>query len=62
MPEKALETITLHIPESMKRDLQDVALLEDRAVGEWIRHELGRILYGRLVKREAAGRSEEKRG
>ena len=34
--EKALETITLHLPETLKRDLQDLALVEDRAVGEWL--------------------------
>lgn len=46
--EKAIETITLHLPESLKRDLQDLVLADDRAVGEWIRQ-------------EAAKRSEERR-
>ena len=59
--EKAIETITLHIPESLKRDLQDLALADDRAVGEWIRHHLAMIVYGRLAAKEAAKRSEEKR-
>lgn len=44
--EKALETITLHLPETLKRDLQDLALAEDRAVGEWIRHYLATLIYG----------------
>lgn len=55
--EKAIETITLHIPESLKRDLQDLALADDRAVGEWIRHHLALIVYGRLAAKEAAQRS-----
>lgn len=61
MTEKALETITLHLPESLKRDLQDLALAEDRAVGEWIRHHLALIVYGRLAWRKDAKRNEEKR-
>lgn len=59
--EKAIETITLHLPESLKRDLQDLVLADDRAVGEWIRHHLALIVYGRLAVKEAAKRSEEKR-
>lgn len=61
MSEKALETITLHVPESLKRDLQDLALAEDRAVGEWVRHHLTLIVYGRLAFLEGAKRNEEKR-
>lgn len=61
MSEKALETITLHVPESLKRDLQDLALAEDRAVGEWVRHHLALIVYGRLACLEGAKRTEEKR-
>lgn len=61
MNEKALETITLHLPESLKRDLQDLALADDRAVGEWIRHHLVLIVYGRMAAKEGAKRSEEKR-
>ncbi|NJM13055.1 MAG: hypothetical protein HC889_15390 [Synechococcaceae cyanobacterium SM1_2_3] len=59
--DKAVETITLHVPETMKRDLQDLALAEDRAVGEWIRHQLTGILYGKLGALEAAKRSGEMR-
>jgi len=49
MPEKSHETITLHLPESLKRDLQDLALAEDRSVSEYIRHELVAIVYGRMA-------------
>lgn len=59
--EKALETITLHLPETLKRDVQDLALAEDRAVGEWIRHHLTLIVYGRLAWREGAKRNGEMR-
>ncbi len=59
--DKAVETITLHVSESLKRDLQDLALHEDRAVGEWIRHKLVGIVYGELGAKEAANRSREMR-
>lgn len=59
--EKSIETITLHLPESLKRDLQDLALADDRAVGEWIRHHLTMIVYGCLAAKEAAQRNEERR-
>lgn len=59
--EKALETITLHLPESLKRDLQDIACVEDRAVGEWIRHHLAMIVYGRLQMKAAKGTGETRK-
>jgi len=62
MPEKSLETITLHLPESLKRDLQDLALAEDRSVSEYIRHELSAIVYGRMALREGANGCGERRG
>lgn len=61
MPEKSLETITLHVPESLKRDLQDLALSDNRSVSEYIRYELSAIVYGRLAAKEAAGRFGERR-
>lgn len=57
MTEKSLETITLHLPESLKRDLQDLALADDRAVGEWIRHHLALIVYGRLATKKDTKRT-----
>ena len=38
--EKCLESIHVHTGESLKRDLQDLAMLEGRAVGEDIREAL----------------------
>lgn len=35
--EKCLETCNVHMSESLKRDLQDLAMQEGRAVGEYIR-------------------------
>ena len=61
MPEKSLETITLHLPETLKRDVQDLAELADRSASEWIRHELMLMVYGRLALREGAPRSGERR-
>jgi len=59
--EKAMETITLHLPDTLKRDLQDLALVEDRAVGEWIRHHLAMMVYGRLQMKAAQGTGETRK-
>lgn len=52
--EKALETITLHLPETLKRDLQDLALVEDR-------HHLAMMVYGRLQMKAAKGTGETRK-
>ena len=44
--EKITEAIKLHLPESMKRDVQDAAMADDRRVSDWIRHVIGLHLYG----------------
>ena len=46
MTEKITEAIKLHLPESMKRDIQDHAMADDRKVSDWIRHVLFMHLYG----------------
>lgn len=46
MTEKITEAIKLHLPESMKRDIQDHAMADDRKVSDWIRHVLFIHLYG----------------
>jgi hypothetical protein len=43
---KATEAIKLHLPERLKRDIQDAAMADDRKVSEWIRHVLALHLYG----------------
>lgn len=43
---KATEAIKLHLPERLKRDIQDAAMSDDRKVSEWIRHVLALHLYG----------------
>ena len=60
MPEKCLESIHVHTGETLKRDLQDLAMLEGRAVGEYIRHTLELHVYGakRRDVGEGATRSE----
>ena len=44
--EKCLESIHVHTGETLKRDLQDLAMLEGRAVGEYIRAALETHVYG----------------
>ena len=46
MSEKCLESIRVHLPESLKRDLQDMAMQQDRALSEMIRYALEDWLYG----------------
>ena len=48
--EKCLESIHVHTGESLKRDLQDLAMLEGRAVGEYIRAALETHVYGAKAK------------
>lgn len=48
--EKCLESIHVHVGETLKRDLQDLALLENRAVGELIRCILEDRLYGAISR------------
>ena len=48
--EKCLESIHVHTGESLKRDLQDLAMLEGRAVGEYIRAVLEAHIYGARAK------------
>ena len=55
MSEKCLERIPVHMPETLKRELQDLALLEDRAVGEYIRHVLELHVYGARRRPEQEG-------
>lgn len=54
--EKITEQIKLHLPESMKRDLQDKAMADDRKVSDYIRHVLSIHLYGikGMADREAS--------
>lgn len=44
--DKITEAIKLHLSESMKRDLQDAAMSDDRKVSDYIRHVLAQHLYG----------------
>ena len=48
--EKCLESIHVHTGETLKRDLQDLAMLEGRAVGEYIRAALETYVYGAKAK------------
>ena len=48
--EKCLESIHVHTGETLKPDLQDLAMLEGRAVGEYIRAALETHTYGAKAK------------
>lgn len=61
--EKCLERVPVNMPESLKRDLQDLADLEERTTGEYIRLALELHVYGarRRLKTEGHNRSCEVR-
>ena len=44
--EKCLEEAHIHMGETLKRDLQDLAMLQNRSVGEYIRAVLEAHVYG----------------
>jgi len=48
--EKCIENCNVHMSESLKRDLQDLAMLEGRAVGEYIRAVLELHCWGAVRK------------
>lgn len=53
--EKITEAIKLHLPETMKRDIQDAAMSDDRKVSDWIRHVLALHLYGLMNIKDRDG-------
>lgn len=48
--EKCIESIHVHTGESLKHDLQDLAMVENRTVGELIRTVLEQYAYGATAK------------
>jgi len=61
MPEKKIDELKIHVTETMKRDLQDMALIEDRKVSDLARHIIELYLYGakhrvKLQETEGANR------
>jgi hypothetical protein len=60
--DKCLDSIKLHLPDGLKRDLQDLALADDRAVSEYIRHVLFAHVYGaKRSDKEGANSGDEVR-
>jgi hypothetical protein len=47
MTPKCLAEIKLHVPDALKRDVQDLAMAEDRKVSEYIRVVLEDHVYGK---------------
>jgi len=61
--EKITEQLKLHLPESLKRAIQDAAMADDRSVSEYIRHVLTLHVYGiRGVAEREAGCNGAMRG
>jgi hypothetical protein len=42
--EKKIEEIKIHCTETMKREIQDAAMDDDRRVSDWITHTIGLAL------------------
>ena len=59
--QKCLESIKLHLPETLKRDLQDLAMQEDRPVSEYIRVVLAQHVYGAKTKLPTTSAEEKAR-
>ncbi|MCB1918652.1 MAG: hypothetical protein KDJ28_01575 [Candidatus Competibacteraceae bacterium] len=57
--EKCIESIHIHTGESLKRDLQDLAMLESRAVGEYARAVLDLHVYGAKSRLERISTEEK---
>lgn len=62
MTEKCLESIRVHLPESLKRDLQDMAMQQDRALSEMIRYALEDWLYGQSRHLCSTGPKRDEQG
>lgn len=60
-PLKCLESIKLHLPEDLKRDLQDLAMQDDRPVSEYIRVVLAIHVYGAKAKLPTSSPEEKAR-
>lgn len=54
MHEKALAEVTVRMTDTLKRDLQDLAAMEDRKLSDTIRTILELHLYGSKHRREQA--------
>ena len=63
MSEKCLESVRVHLPESLKTDLMNLAAQEDRALSELIRVALEDWLYGqaRHICKPGSARPEKVR-
>lgn len=60
-PLKCLESIKLHLPEELKRAIQDLAMQEERAVSEYIRVVLQLHVYGAKAKLPTTNTADQAR-
>jgi hypothetical protein len=51
--EKLTESLSLHLPETLWRDILDAAAHQDRSASDFIRHILSGHLYGHKVQKES---------
>jgi predicted transcriptional regulator len=54
MSEKCIAEVTVRLSDTLKRDLQDLAMMEDRKLSDMIRVILETSLYGLKHKRDDA--------
>ncbi len=54
MAEKCIAEVTVRLSDTLKRDLQDLAMLEDRKLSDMIRVILESALYGLKHRRDEA--------
>jgi predicted transcriptional regulator len=54
MSEKCIAEVTVRLSDTLKHDLQDLAMLEDRKLSDMIRVLLEDSLYGRKHRRDEA--------
>lgn len=45
-PDKITESLKIHLPDQLKHDIQDQAMVEDRSVSDWVRRACEVHLYG----------------
>ena len=60
--EKNLESIRVHLPESLKLDLMDLAIQQDRKLSELVRFALEDWLYGQVRHVCKQGPNSHERG
>jgi len=53
--EKITESLKIHLPDYLKHDIQDQAMVEDRSVSDWARRVFELHLYGTVGRKGREG-------